>query len=278
MKKIITITLLMVISSIANADEIKPLEKVLKVKPYGYFSYDITSDVYHENYKEYDTNNNSLFMKETATLFGVKSKVSYQATTSDKFSLKTRYANGESNYMGAIQGNTYGSLTTHGQDRNVWELGAEYQHKFNELRDINVGVGINYRELTDRLDQAGEIGYKRVNSLSYANLSLDKDFQLNSWKMTPRLSVKALLNGKQKSYVDPELTLSHKQGSGHGYDVEVAFVKRISNHNLTISPYLKSMTIGNSEQVIITDGTTSAVTMEPKNKTTEAGLSLGLQF
>jgi hypothetical protein len=177
-----------------------------------------------------------------------------------------------------MQGGAYGSLVVDGQDRHVWEIGAEYKHKFVELKDINVGVAATYRELTDRLEQAGEGGYKRVNKLTYAGLSVDKEFHTNGWKVTPKFTAKALLDGKQNSYVLPEFTLGHKQNSGHGYDFEVAFVKKVSTYDLTISPYFKSMSIGNSDQVIITDGTTSIVTMEPKNKTTEAGVTVGLQF
>jgi hypothetical protein len=276
MKKLITIAVLAAISSFANAGEVN---QPIQAKAYGNFSYNVGSQMYNETYKEYDTqSNNAVFMKETATMYGVNGKIAYQATALDKFILKTSYSIGESKYTGATQGGTYGSVIIDGQDRSVWEFGGEYQHKFVEMKDVNVGVGITYRELTDRLDQAGDGGYKRVNGLSYASLSLDKDFNLNGWKVTPRLSAKVLLDGKQKSYVDPELTLSHKQGSGHGYDLEVAFVKRVSNYNLTISPYFKSMSIGNSEELIVTDGTTSFVTKEPKNKTTEAGVTVGVQF
>lgn len=274
MKKAITMAVLVAISSLANAGEVNQPQ----AKAHGKFSYNVGSEVYSETYKEYDTSaNNATFMKETATMYGVNGKVSYQATALDKFVVNTRYAIGESKYTGAAQGGTYGSIVVDGQDRSVWEIGGEYQHKFVELKNLNVGVGITYRELTDRLDQA-DGGYKRVNGLSYANLSLDKDFSVNGWKVTPKLSAKVLLDGKQKSYLDPELTLSHKQGSGHGYDLEVAFVKKVSNYNLTISPFFKSMSIGNSDEVIVTDGTSSFLTKEPKNKTTEAGVTVGLQF
>lgn len=274
MKKAITMAVLVAISSLANAGEVNQPQ----AKAHGKFSYNVGSEIYSETYKEYDTTaNNATFMKETATMYGVNGKVSYQATALDKFVVNTRYAIGESKYTGAAQGGTYGSIVVDGQDRSVWEIGGEYQHKFVELKNLNVGVGITYRELTDRLDQA-DGGYKRVNGLSYANLSLDKDFNVNGWKVTPKFSAKVLLDGKQKSYLDPELTLSHKQGSGHGYDLEVAFVKKVSNYNLTISPFFKSMSIGNSDEVIVTDGTTSFLTKEPKNKTTEAGVTVGLQF
>lgn len=276
MKKIITIAVLAAISSFANAGEVN---QPTQAKAYGKFSYNIGSQLYNETYKEYDTqDNNAVFMKEAATMYGLNGKVAYQATALDKFTLRTSYSIGESEYTGARSGDTYGSLVIDGQDRSVWEIGTEYHHRFVEMKDVNVGVGLAYRELTDRLDQAGAGGYKRVNGMSYANVSLDKDFNVNGWKVSPRLSAKVLLSGKQKSYLDPELTLSHKQRSGSGYDLEVAFVKKVSNYNLTISPYFKSMSIGNSDEVIITDGTTSYLTKEPKNKTTEAGLSLGVQF
>ncbi len=277
MKKIITIAVLAAMASFANAGEVNSGKT--KAKGYEKFSYEVGTELYSETYKEYDTeDNNAVFMKETATMYGVNGKVSYLATPRDLFSVKARYATGESKYTGAMQTGTYGSLVVDGQDRHVWEIGGEYKHKFVELKDMNVGVSVNYRELTDRLDQAGDGGYKRVNQLTYAGVSMDKEFQTNGWKVIPKLTAKALLSGKQKSYLDPELTLGHKQTSGHGYDLEVAFVKRVSNYDLTISPYFKSMSIGNSDKIIITDGTLSAVTMEPKNKTTEAGVTLGLQF
>lgn len=279
MKKIITIAILASITSMANAGEVKKPGETSLIKEPTKFSYDLGLETYRETYKEYNTeDNNSTFMKEEANMYGVNGKLSYQATPVDKFVFRTRYATGDSEYTGSRMGEAYGSLIVDGQDRNVWEFGAEYQHKFIELNDVNMGFGVNYRELTDRLDQAGIGGYKRVNQLSYANFSLDKEFNVHGWKVTPKLNVKALLDGKQKSYLDPEYTLAHKQGSGHGYDLELAFVKKVSNYNLAIVPYFKSMSIGNSDQLILTDGVNSIVTMEPKNKTTEAGITIGLQF
>lgn len=277
MKQIITIAVLTAMASLANAGEVNSGKS--KDKGYEKVSYEVGSELYSETYKEYNTEaNNAVFMKETATMYGVNGKVSYLATPLDLFSAKVRYATGESKYTGSLQTGTYGSLVIDGQDRHVWEVSAEYKHKFVELKNLNIGVSVNHRQLTDRLDQAGEVGYKRVNQLTYAGLSMDKEFYTNGWKVTPKFTAKALLDGKQKSYLLPEFTLAHKQNSGHGYDLEVAFVKKVSKYDLTISPYFKSMSLRNSDQVILTDGTDSIVTMEPKNKTTEAGVNVGLQF
>jgi hypothetical protein len=279
MKKILTIGILMAIASMSYASENTKSAQPSKDKEYGKLSYSIGLEQYQETYKEYDTSaGNATFMKEKANMTGLLGRVSYQVTLLDQFSLKGRYALGKSDYTGAYQNGTYGSLISDDQDRSVWEIGVEYRHKFIEMKDIHVGVGINYRELNDRLDQAGAGGYKRVNGIWYAGLSADKDFIVNNWTITPKATLKVLLDGTQKSYVDPSLTITHSQRSGNGYDLEVAFAKKFHNYNFVLSPYYKSMSIGDSNKVYLSDGTDIYETMEPKNKTTEAGLKIGLQF
>ncbi|MTD33017.1 hypothetical protein [Paludibacterium denitrificans] len=87
---------------------------------------DVGAEMYHENYHE--EVDGSKFMQEEGWMYGVNGAATFHFSDEHGVKLSGRYARGSSDYTGAYQGQPYGSLTSNGQDRYVYELRGVYQN------------------------------------------------------------------------------------------------------------------------------------------------------
>lgn len=243
-------------------------------------TYSVGGGVYKETYREKDTDG-SAFMKEEANMASLNGRVRWAPGNQEHaVTVFAEYARGNSDYTGAYQGKPYGSLTLDNLSRSKVVLGVDYVITWPELAGIQTGVGLTYRQLTDRLDEGGVGGYKRVNDLSVANFSVARSYLVGNVLATPRVGVNYLVNGRQYSYV---LTnggkVRNKQDEGYGYYVEVDTTWALQgNTSVTVTPYWRQMNIAKSDVVAVTSGNTLVGLSEPKNITRELGVSVRYNF
>lgn len=241
-------------------------------------NFELGLETYQETYQEFV--DGSKFMQEKATMVGVTSAVTARFADAHAIRVSARYAQGRSDYTGAYQGNSYGSLTSDGQGRNTTEVRATYQYH-GALGGLPVmpSLGIGYRKLKDRLDESGPGGYRRENTLTFAALGLETTLPLGtSWTMTPKAGYNYVINGKQRSYIGN--TLVNKQKSGHGFDVSADFGTKINSQmDLSITPFFRYWRMADSESATVSfsDGS-YMVGYEPHNKTKEVGINLTMTF
>lgn len=241
-------------------------------------SYNVGAEVYSETYKEEVAGSD--FMKEEAQpMIGIYGGATVKLNESHFLDFGARYAQGESDYTGAYQGQPYGSLTTSGITRKTWELTAMHKTpvKLFGQSDVMFGAGVGYRYLEDQLDQMTG-GYRRENQLVYGALGLEKTFKTASaWEITPKATGKFLLKGTQKSKAST-FNITHDQDEGYGLDLSVQFAHKVGVNTFTVEPFYRMWHVAQSNTVYYDFGSGPQGTNEPKNTTNEFGVKLGMKF
>lgn len=231
---------------------------------------------YNETYIEYDTDNGGRhFMSEKAKKM-VEIAGAVEVALGKGFSVvgKGAYAFGKSDYVGAYSGGNYGDLKINGQDRTRYQVEALVQSTVPAyVTDVKVGAGLGYRSLTDRLDQAGPGGYKRVNEAKYVVFAAESTVPVGAYTVTPAVAYRVLTSGTQHSYVNGT-DLTHNQDQGKGYEVSVGIGRKLNNLNIVVSPFYRKWAVDNSNTVVYN----GYATREPKNTTTEVGANVSVQF
>nr|WP_294867299.1 hypothetical protein [uncultured Pseudogulbenkiania sp.] len=240
------------------------------------------TELYHEKYEE--EVGGAKFMQEEAWMAGLNGSARFFLADNHAVKFKGRYAQGESDYTGGYNGGPgYGSLRIDGLDRSVYELHGAYEYTSPwEDHPVISSLGLGYRNLTDRLDQGGPGGYKRVSEYWYATLAFESSFFLGTsyWQATPRVAYNYLLQGKQHSYLSSG-ELLNDQNKGHGFELAMSFSRPINlgaRSTLSVTPFFRYWDIKKSESIYTLNGGLIYENYEPNNTTKEFGLNLSLGF
>ena len=228
-----------------------------------------------ETYQEFDTDG-SKFMQEKATMTELTGQVDLDANDGVIYRLKGDYAFGDSKYTGAYQNGNYGDLVIDGQDRSRYTVTGLALLKLpdNGNYQARAGVGLSYRFLEDKLSQAGDGGYDRVNQLKLAVATVEADIPVkDGWVLSPSVSGMYLISGKQESKLS-DATIVHNQDKGYGYEVAVGISKDVKNIRVELTPYLRKWDIKASDYTVYGN----SMTVEPHNKTKEAGIRVSVIF
>lgn len=190
-----------------------------------------------------------------------------------------RYANGKVDYSGS------GTMSNCPQwyyelrgiigkdfDQGTYNLspyfGFGYRYLFNDLRGVT---------------STGDIGYRRKSQYVYLPVGVTYRFKLESdTKLATTVEYDRLIKGQQMSYITDVTNLvsdqTNDQHKGYGIKASMYFEK----NNWFFGPWFHYWNINQSDSTSATVtllGVTYAATFwEPKNKTTEAGLKLGIKF
>lgn len=242
-------------------------------------SYSVGGGVYKETYREKD-NDGTAFMKEEANMAALNGRLRWAPGNQEHaLTVSGEYARGNSDYTGAYQGQPYGSLSISNLSRHKVTLGLDYVITWPELAGVQTGFGLTYRQLTDRLDEGGTGGYKRVNELSLANFSLARSYKIGGVQATPRVGFNYLLNGRQYSYVLVNGgKVRNKQDEGYGMFFEVDTTWNVNQGSVTVTPYFRQMNIAKSDVVAVNSGGSLVGLSEPKNITRELGVNVRYNF
>lgn len=242
--------------------------------------YELGLTHHDELYEEFD-DDGSKFMQESASMYGVKAAVRQDFGQRRALKASMTYAEGEANYIGALQGGEYGELGLSGLSRNLFETALVYEQGTWAERGFWRGFvlhgGLGYRRLVDNLQDAGPSGYKRINERLYAILGVAYEFQLTEWEIVPTLDFRRSLWSEHVS----ELPLTgggtyrmvHKQ-EGRGGEFSLQLAQKVGRYPLVIRPFYRWWDMDASNVVYVgNDGY-----IEPRNTTSEVGLDISLRF
>lgn len=227
------------------------------------------TEIYEETYLEWHQGRR--FMKERASMKGITGDLRLEIDQQNAVRVTGRYAWGNSDYTGAYQGRPYGSLTLPGLSRRTWEIRSTYEwttHAFDYPVTLSAGAG--YRNLVDRLDQAGLGGYRRESKYFYGTLGVGSVFKVGdgSWTFSPKASYQHLLRGFQ--YSD---NVVNRQDSGYGLEVSAALSRPVGTGSISVTPFYRYWKIADSKL-----NSSANDWMEPENKTSEFGVNLSYRF
>lgn len=232
----------------------------------------IGATMQQETYTETKTKSGDKIMQEKGILYGVTVGFEQQLTDIQKIQYKGTLLMGSSDYTGSLMSGNYGDLVLKGQSRHMYDLSATYKISPDSWHGLSVGAGLGYRNLVDNLQEAGSGGYKRENSNVYASFGIERSFGLSpSWTVNPGLAIKKAIYSRQFSEISDGVLLSHDQKDVSGTELSAAFVKQNSNGTkLAVTPFIRAWSAA--------DSTVIQGTLEPKNKTSEVGLTVAIQF
>jgi len=250
---------------------IAPPETADQVRGATPYSFELGATAYRETYKEFI--GGSKVMKQEAEMMGVQAGVTRAFEHGGKLKLSGSFATGESDYTGSYQGGKYGDVTANNLDRYAITTDLEYKLVAPSFYDVEFGAGVGYRRLVDRLDQAGEGGYRRQNDRAYLSLSMERTFAAGNWTLTPKAKYKHVVWGQQKSDIYGGLKM--KQDKGYGAELSLAISHKDAWNGLTVTPYVRTWDIKASKSVQLSP---SVAAYEPRNKTKEIGINISLTF
>lgn len=228
---------------------------------------DFNSEKYTERFK------GAKFMQEDANLVGITAGVDIPLSYKSYFAFDGSYSIGDSTYTGSTHSGSYGDLNHSGVDRYVYKISGTYKRQFDSLLGTTLGVGVDYRELKDKLSKAGYGGYDRTNKTLWGHIIAERGFELTSrWTFTPQVKGSYLIKGTQKSELNHIIgqDISHRQNKGYGWELGLGFTKDLGSYDITLKPYYRLTDIKDSK--------VSRGTIEPRNKTKELGLQVFFTF
>lgn len=221
-------------------------------------------------------------MEEEGTMVGVvASYASYPYPSHKTLMLKIegRYSFGEVDYDGAYWDGTPVSIK--GIKDCMWEFRILGSGNIKVLETFTVTqyVGLGYRYLNDDSSPfAG--GYERESNYFYSPIGIEAALlPENGISLRMTLEFDCFWRGKQISHLsdaDPKYNdIGNEQDEGSGYRASL----RLGKEDMGIEVFIRRWNISDSELEVITDyGTPVAYGWEPKNHSTEVGVSLTVRF
>ena len=231
-------------------------------------------EAYHFNYEEPDV------MEEKGIMHGIC--LSYVNHGKWMTKAEFRYSSGQVDYensgkIDAISDYTYEFRFMGGYDYPIFSKST-----------LTPYFGIAYRYLND--DSSGEIsstgaaGYERESNYFYSPIGIEFTTPLGStWSFGAVIEYDLFWFGKQISHlsdVDPGFSdPKNDQKAGHGGRGSVTLEKKGRNIDLMIEPFIRYWYIKKSKNDdIYLNGAYYGYGYEPKNNTTEIGITIACKF
>lgn len=250
----------------------------------GQAEFEIAAERYRETYREY-TNGNERFMQQRGNMNALDAGFGYRFTDRHGVKLEGRYAKGEVDYTGGVNGEDggYGSLTSSDLPRKAYDVRAlyVYRHPVKDGLALQLKGGLGYRVLKDQSSRKDPEDYDRKNKTLYAQIGAGLDIALpHGFGFQPTVAYNHMLRGRQYSYVDP--VIPNKQKKGRGVEVDLPVYKQFANGSkVSLGPFYRGWRVPDSDQVGVLDKDDPSnvhVFSEPKNYTHEVGIRLKYSF
>ena len=158
-----------------------------------------------------------------------------------------------------------------------------YDFSIPNLGFITPFIGIGYRYLNDdssgEVSTTGALGYKRESNYFYSPIGISFITGLwNGWSFGATIEYDYFWWGKQKSHlsdVPGYYDISNRQKKGDGFRGSIIIQERFKKIDFKAEPFIRYWNIKKSE---ITVDPVGDSWIEPKNKSTEIGIMLGVRF
>ena len=228
------------------------------------FFLEFRPEISHISYKESD-------IKEEGTMYGVAGLFAYR----NKIMLRAegRVSFGQVDYSNSEEINNI--------DDYMLEFRGLVGYDFPVLKSSQLTpyIGIGYRYLNDAFDYERESGYL------YSPIGVEFLTPLgNRWSILLTGEYDLFWYGKQKSYLSDILPglndIENRQKNGYGWRGSIIFQKEYKKVIFEGGPFIRYWNIKKSEEESITylGYETGYIAWEPKNKSTEIGLLVGIKF
>jgi hypothetical protein len=206
---------------------------------------------------------------------------------------------GGGSFLRVKLGVSFGSVDYSSEDGNIDNVSQSIgQLELHFGRDFDLGgsatltpfVGIGARVLEDRSGgeetERGFSGYDREIGYSYVPVGAAATFRLREpTTLTVSAQYNWVVGGEARSALgdlDSELPdLKLNIDKGHGMEVSALLSAPIGRNAIVFGPFVRHWRIGRSDGFVLRDpeGSGEAIEFfEPKNRTTEVGVKLGLAF
>ncbi|MGA1790890.1 MAG: hypothetical protein ACMUIM_05355 [bacterium] len=170
-----------------------------------------------------------------------------------------------------------------------WLIGRNFTKYYSPMWDyLTSYTGLSYRYWKDhsggRVTDLGYYGYDRETAYYYSPFGLETIKRLeNGWFIGTIIEYDLFWMGKNKSRmsdIDSSVPdLEFNQNDGYGLRFALKAKKTFDRAKIGIVPFINYWNIDNSEEVILFDPSSGFwIFYEPKNKTTELGINLTVEF
>jgi len=219
-------------------------------------------------------------MKNKGTMFGLGASYAYHNDIMLKF--EGRYSYGKVDYENS---GTMDNLTD-----NMFELRGigGYDFKISEATTITPFIGLGFRYLSDdsggRTTSTGAKGYMRRSFYNYSPIGIETNTLLSKgWSIGAIAEYDYFWQGEQKSALsdaNPNYNdVTNNQHSGYGLRGSIRIKKQSDERYYVIEPFIRYWEIDKSDDSTVTyAGVIIGYGYEPRNRSTEIGLKLGIGF
>lgn len=211
---------------------------------------------------------------------GVSATYTYMGGSGYLFGVDFRYLQGDVDYHG---GTWDGDPFTADDLRDYYfeaALKTGRNYALSEHTYLAAYTGLGWRQLRNHLEDSGEGGYLRQSTYLYLPLGAHVIYEIpNQWRFRLTAEVDCLLRGQQISDFEDMGKITNDQTSGWGGRLSFKVERMIGQVGLFIEPFFRYWEIEDSDAVRIhVIGEGDLYLQEPKNKTREYGLKVGVSF
>lgn len=209
-------------------------------------------------------------------LFCVFGRPSYLA-------VQSTYMEGRNDYNGIIL-NTGQKLTVDNVRDSYVESRGLVGLTFKPMSSLSVVpyVGFGHRFLVNRFNKKSSAGYRRTSTYWYIPIGLSVTKRLEcGWSVTLTGEFDYFLKGRQTSRASDALpqpnygNVAAGQNGGHGIKASIKVEKRFTTMGVFVEPYFSYWNVSKSRT---THASPTDEMYEPRNRTREIGLKLGVSF
>jgi len=239
-------------------------------------TFELRPEISYITYKEPDV------MKEKGIMYGLVGSYTYHKKLMLKAEAKGSY--GKLDYEGGTWGGT--PLTI----KNIPDYMLEFRGLggYDLVASKNIIItpytGIAYRYLNDNMHKKYFGGYEREANYIYSPIGMEFFIDFGTgWSLRLIPEYDLFWRGEQKSHlsdVDPGFNdASNRQNNGYGWRGSLTLQKKGKIVDVEFGPFIRYWNIKKSETDILTYyGIPVDYVVEPKNKSTEIGIMLGMKF
>lgn len=243
-------------------------------------TFEISPEVSHIKYEEPG------LMKQSGIMYGIRAAYTYRANL--MLRVEGKYSTGKVDYDGHLIDFQTGVRTPY-KLKNITDYMLEFRglggyiFPVSKTSHITPYVGIGYRYLNNDMSK-DPFGYERESNYIYSPVGVRYDAKLsNGWSFGAEAEYNIFWWGRQVSHLNDIYpgfnVIKNRQKEGYGLRGSVEFAKKTESVELALAPYIKYWNIGESERADLTlYGVRIGEAWEPKNRSTEIGLSLVLKW